>query len=1569
MDLFDLFSPTVAAWFRATFSAPTPPQAQGWPVIAGGEHALIISPTGSGKTLTAFLWSLDALFRDLVANPEPPKGARTRGSYQPGIRVVYVSPLKALNNDVERNLQVPLAGIRAIARDLGEPLPELRVAVRTGDTPAAERQKMLARPPHILITTPESLYLMLTSDRARSLFATTHTVIVDEIHTLVGTKRGAHLALSLERLECQTQRRLQRIGLSATVRPLETAARFLGGQDPRADHAERPVRVVDATYDKKIDLRVVTVVEDFRDLPGDSVWATIVPRVARLIDEHRTTLIFCNSRRLAERTADRLNEFRLRERSGSDATPSPSRRAGSGDLGMFAAGIDAKMLESVGLQPIRAHHGSMSKVARLEMEAALKSGRLPALVCTSSLELGIDIGEVDLVVHLQSPKSVSSGLQRVGRSGHLVGQTSVGWIFPTFVEDVIEAAAVSRGMLRREIEHVETPENPLDILAQQIVAMVGVEDWSAADTLAVVRGAYPFRNLSEPAFRNVLDMLAGKYPESVSRSLKPLVSWDRVNDRLTALPATRLLATGSGGTIPDRGTYSLVLSDRRTKVGDLDEEFVFETRPGDTFLLGSHVWRVSEIADDRVIAEPAPGEIPRMPFWRGDAPWRPYDLGRRIGSFRREVADLVRELSEDELDWVLGMTDGGEGTERRETVAVRRLLTFLGNECALDRNSIVQVVGYVARQLDAIGQFASDRSILVETFRDALGEPRLVIHSSFGGRVNGPWSIVLAGAIRERLGVETQVISGDDGILLRFLNADLDPPVDLVKGLTGREARERILAELPNSATFVAQFRMNAARALLLPRERAGKRTPLWLSRLRAKDLLQAVQQFGDFPILLETYRDCLRDVMDLDGLLDVLDRIERGEISVVVHDADVPSPVARGLDYRFAMQYVYEYDQPRGERQLSALNLDRDLLADLLRDGTLAALLRPEAVAEVASRAAKIGVNDRCRDPEELAQLLYEFGDLSEAEIQARARGGAASWISGLLTAGRAYWWTFGEARRLIHAERFAEYAALEASPDPVLRRYLAHAGPTTTAELAARYGLSPARIDEALAGAPRDVAFGRFEPGTGDQWIDRRNLEQMHRRTLGILRKEVRPVPLATYAAFLARWQHVGADLQLRTSQPADGEDGDEAGERGTSLTRTLQQLRGLAIPGVIWERDVLPLRVPAFDPSDLAERCQSGELMWVAEGGRDPRRARVQLLFRGDGTLFLERNPSEDVLAGLTEGARSAYDYLAGEGAALLADIAEGAGLGQSETREALVELALAGLVTNDSYDALRNILGYEPPRPARDRTRSSLEAQLAALRPGHSQAGPLSRQRLRDARRRAHEAVLVATRARRMPWVGRWSLVRRPSLLGKPLPVEERDLRQARQLLTRWGIVTRACLERESPLFDWDRLFALLSRLESQGAVRRGYFVEGLPGIQFAVPDAVEQLRAVGRDIQSGWDPSEGIVVLNAADPAQLFGSDSFGGGLRFSRVASTAVAAWRGEPVAILEDSGASAAAVEEHPAAIPSLRALAGWWKSRIDGRLRVERWRGEPVQTSAGAYLLEAAGFVREFGGMLWNG
>jgi ATP-dependent Lhr-like helicase len=966
-------------------------------------------------------------------------------------------------------------------------------------------------------------------------------------------------------------------------------------------------------------------------------------------------------------------------------------------------------------------------------------------------------------------------------------------------------------------------------------------------------------------------------------------------------------------------------------------------------------------------AEAAPREVPRMPFWRGDYPWRPYDLGLRIGAFRRELADYVQGIAPDELERLLALSDDDMEAALEPasgvSAAALSLLTILRRACALDRNALVLAVTHVTRQLDAVGHIATDRTVVIESYEDELGVPRMVVHSPFGGRVNGPWGIALAGAIRGRLGVEAQVTPGDDGILLRFQDAEIEPPTELVARLSSGDARELLIRELPGSPVFGAQFRMNAARALLLPREQGGKRTPLWLSRLKAKDLLQAVQRFEDFPIVLETYRDCLRDVMDLPGLSETLEAIERGDVAVVTHESQRPSPLAAGLDHRFAMRYVYEYDQPRGETQLAALSLNRELLADLLQDGALADLLKPEAVSQAIAQAARTAGEARARSAEELAQLLYDFGDLSEEEVASRVVEGApaAEWLRLLQETGRAVRRVIAGAERWVSAERVSDYLELGYQPHAVLRRYLAHAGPTSTGMLAARYGLAEDVVEASLRELSEDVVFGQVTPGGAEQWVDRRLLEGIHRRTLSILRKEVRPVSLSAYAEFLATWQ--GLDAPRR------------------DLTTTLRQLRGLAVAGVAWERDVLPARLPEFEVGELAERCQAGEVVWTAEGGKDARRARVRFFLRGEGELFHGRAPDDETLGELSEEARKVFGFLTEEGSALLPDVAEGTGLPRMGAQQALVELALAGLATNDTLAALHAVLGYEPERAARPGLRSSLEAQLAE-RLGSRAERPraLTPLRWREARRKAREVVagrLASERALARSeahagagsaWIGRWSLVHRTSVLGRPSPPEELAQRRARLLLERWGVVSKACLERESAQLSWESLYPVLARLEVRGEVRRGYFVEGLPGAQFALPQAVEQLRAV-----AGSDDPAQPRVLSAVDPAQLFGSDDWGSRLRFTRLPSAAVASVRGEPVAVMtldsDESSAAVVALDDHPALREALRALANWWVDRTNAHLKVDRWQGADAIGTEGMAILAEAGFVREGSAMLWGG
>ncbi len=1581
MDALDRFSPAVREWFVSTFGTPTPPQAQGWPPIQRGEHTLILAPTGSGKTLAAFLWGIDALLREL-------QDAKA----SPGIRIVYVSPLKALNNDIHRNLRVPLAGIHKHAHMLGITLPRIEVAVRSGDTPYRERQSMLRCPPHILITTPESLYLMLTGTRSRQLFRHVHTVIVDEIHTLAGNKRGVHLSLSLERLQHIAVQPVQRIGLSATIQPLEEVARFLGGNEiipvPGAEAGgiemeeetqpvPRSVTIVEATYHKPLDLRVETVVEDFRNLVGGSIWPYIVPRVLKLVREHKTTLIFANNRRLAERTADWLNEQIAVEEEGK-ASALLEQNIPKG-LGFMAAGR--------GMQPapIRAHHGSTSREARLAMERDLKEGRLPALVGTSSLELGIDIGNIDLVVQLQSPKSVAQGLQRVGRSGHLVGQTSKGRIFPTFREDVMEAATIAGGMLRGEVEPTYTPRNSLDVLAQHIVAMVSVEPWDVKALFNLVRRAYAYQDLTPRVLHSVLTMLAGQYGSATHRELRARLVWDRVNNRLFALPGARVAALTNGGTIPDRGAYRACLPDGKTCIGELDEEFVYETRRGDAFMLGAQVWRVVEITDDRVTVVPAPGAPPRMPFWRGEYPWRPYYLGRRVGEFRRLLAERLQALRHE-----LGAATCRELLLQRDKAILQPIMDWLQREHALDNNSAWVLVDYVAGQLDAIGNISSDRTVVVELFADALGDPRMVVQSPFGGRVNGPWGLALASALRERTGVEVEVQSNDDGILLRFPASDAEFPLDLVQRIGPEEARERVLRELPDSAVFGSQFRQNAARALLLPGLRGGKRTPFWLQRLRARDLLQLVKQFNDFPILVETYRDCLEDVMDLPHLEEVLLDIQRGEIEVVTVETPTPSPVAQSLLWDFINIYMYEGDAPKVERQLQGLQVNLELLADVLRDVRLDKFLRTEAITEVQGRLQHTAPGFRVRTAEELAMLFQERGDMSATEIALAATVDPSPWIAHLAAQGRIVLLNiphaYGSAQRWVAAEYADEYrAAFEmesssrtaplekqsAALRAILERFLRYAGPVTREIIHNRYRISEEQLSALLEEliANRQVVRGRFTPHTGEamseEYLHLRTLAQIHRRTLHILRREVQAVPLVVYADFLSRWQHLHPAARL--SGPG-------------ALRQALQQLRGVPLIGAIWERDVLPLRLQRYDPTELASLCRRGELIWIGAGEPGARRNRIQFLFRGEGAAFLKPF-SEDLLNDLSELARQVYTLLRAEGALFLADICGALHIEEAAAETALTELALAGLVSNDTLDALRHII-QQGNAPGVARQPSALEEKLATRRGSTPHLSLLTgvslhrpeRARYMAAKRRVRERLKHHLRPMtHLEDAGRWAPVYRLGVLGAALSDEERAARQAGQLLARYGVVTRASLNNEADWLDWQTLLEQLGRMEMRGEIRRGYFVDGLPGIQFALPEAVEQLRALNSFARANELAEEEMVVLNACDPANLYGTSSQhtplserGEPLVAARIPSTWLVLHRGLPLLIAEDTGARIITAQ---GAVPALvrRALQTLLDHVLSFRLRVtvEVWNGMSVLESSAQSLLESLQFYRDYPGM----
>jgi ATP-dependent Lhr-like helicase len=1393
VDPLASFSPATRTWFERTFDAPTPPQTLGWPAIASGKHVLIQAPTGSGKTLTAFMSAIDRL----TATPGE------------GLRVLYVSPLKALNYDIERNLRGPLAGLES----------RVRVGVRTGDTPAKERRELVKSPPDILITTPESLYLMLTS-QARDSLRGVETLILDEVHAVAGTKRGAHLALSVERLAALTREPFQRIGLSATQRPLEEIGKFVAGG--------RPIELIDAGTRKELDLQVVVPLEDMRE-PDElqSIWPSMYPALLRLVEEHRSTILFVNNRRLAERLALRLNELAEKE-------------------------------------VARAHHGSLAREQRMIIEEDLKAGRIPCLVATSSLGLGIDMGAVDLVIQVESPKSVARGLQRIGRAGHELGAVSKGRIFPKFRADLLESAVVARAMRGGEIEETKIPRNPLDVLAQQIVAIATDEEISVADLHDLVRRAYPFAELSRAQLENVLDMLAGRYPSDEFAELRPRIVWDRTGGTIRAREGARRLAVTNAGTIPDRGMFGVFLVDGGGRVGELDEEMVYEARAGQTFLLGASTWRIEEITRDRVLVSPAPGVPGAVPFWKGEGIGRPYELGQKIGAASRELSALGDDAALERL----------QSEFLLDAFAARNLLTFLRD------------------QADATGAVPSDRTIVIERFRDEIGDWRVCILTPFGGRVHAPWAMAISARLRESLGLDVQSLWSDDGIALHFPDADV-PPSTAELTIEPGDVEDLVVAELSETALFGARFRENASRSLLIPRRRPDQRTPLWQQRLKAQSLLQVARRYGSFPVILETYRECLQDVFDLPALRDLLQGLQTRRLDLVEVETASASPYSASLLFDYVATYMYEDDTPPAERRAQALSLDRDLLRELLGQEELRDLLDRDAVEEVERQ-----LQGEPKNADQLHDKLRLRGDLRAGEYD-------PALAEPLLAERRAVVVRIAGEERLIAAEDAGRYrdalgamppsglpdAFLEGGPESLRQlvlRYAKGRGPFTTADANDRFGRD---VSPLLTEFERDelLVRGELRPGgTEREWCDPDVLRRLRRASLAALRKEVEPVERAALARFLPGWH--GID------------------RRGT-LREALVPLQALALPVALWESEVLPRRVPGYRPEQLDALCASGEVVWVGAG-----LDRVALYFREDAAVLGQ-------VAGTARPEGEAHDKLRAaleRGALFWFDLLDETGLVAEEALPALWDLVWAGEVTNDAWTPLRAGRRYGMPKPERRPRRFS----------------------------RSRSTVVTATQ-------GRWSRTER-LFAGTP---ERRAL--AELLLERQGIVTRDGVRGEGIPGGYGAVYAELRALETLGLCRRGYFVEGLGGAQFALGGAVERLRELR---EAGEEPAVNVVA--AADPAQPYGAAlpwPKRANARAARVAGAHVVLIGGEAALYVERGGRSLVPLREPDESWlrPALAALVAHVKGGGAKRLAVERFDGEPVATSDVLPLLVEAGFL----------
>jgi ATP-dependent helicase Lhr and Lhr-like helicase len=1431
----DLFAPATRDWFRAAFADPTQVQEQGWREVAAGRHVLMAAPTGSGKTLAAFLWCLDRLMSEAT----PPDGERCR--------VLYVSPLKALAHDVDRNLRSPLVGIRHQMKSLGVTAPDITAAIRTGDTPSEARRSMERHPPDILITTPESLYLILTS-AARRILASVRWLIVDEIHSVAATKRGSHLALSLERLCALTRVEPQRIGLSATQRPLEEVARFLGG-------TSREVSIVDAGRLKTMDVRVEVPVEDMsrmstQDEDGtttNSIWPAIYPRLLDQIRAHRSTIVFVNSRRLAERLAARINEL---------------------------AGEDL----------VLAHHGSIAREQRILIEDRLKAGTVRGLVATSTLELGIDMGAVDLVLQVEAPPSVAAGIQRVGRAGHSVGEISRGVVIPKFRGDLLESAAVVEGMLEGRIESTVVPRKPLDVLAQQVVAMCAMEEWRVDELASVVRRAYPYSDLGPRSLEAVLDMLSGRYPSDEFAELRPRIVWDRVAGTLRGRAGAQRLAVTNPGTIPDRGLYTVnLLSDGR-RVGELDEEMVYESRVGETFVLGASTWRIAEITPSQVLVTPAPGEPGKIAFWKADAPSRPVELGAALGKMVRELraadpADAAKRLRER-----AGFDD----------LAIKNLLAYLDDQAA------------------ATGAVPDDRTLVVERFRDEVGDWRVCLHTPFGGRVHAPLALALEARLQERLGVDVRALWTDDGIALHLPDVETPPGLDELL-LDPEEVTALVASQLPASALFAARFRENAARSLLLPRRRPGQRTPLWQQRMRSAALLQVAGQYPDFPILAETWREVMSDHFDMPALTSLLAAVRSREVRVVAVDTERASPFASSLLFSYVAEFMYEGDSPLAERRAQALTLDRELLAELLGSEDLRELLDPQAIAAVELELQGLLPERFPRDMDEAHDLLARLGDLSDAECE--ARGIADEWVHTLERERRAVRVRIAGDARWIAAEdagRFREAlgmslpvglpeAFLEPGAEPLaslIRRWARTHVPFVAEDIATRWGLPLSDIDAALGllAARGDVIAGEFRRAAqGREHCHPDVLRMLRRRSLAALRREVESVEPVVVARFLPAWHGIGAR--------AGGVD---------RLMEVVFQLQGAALPASVIERDVIAGRVSNYSPRLLDELVSMGEVVWVGRGSLGTSDGKVALYLRGDAHRLVPE-PLEPPGTELHSRLRA---HLQARGASFFRDIYNACGGGdEEEMLDALWDLVWAGEVTNDTFAPLR-LLGPAARRPARGPRLPRLTQPRAS---------------------------------------GRWSLV--ADMVGTGATPTERMHAEAGVLLQRHGVLTREAVVGEGWPGGFAGLYPVLRAMEESGRIRRGYFIEGLGGSQFALPGAVDRLRALR-------ETGGGVIALAATDPANAYGavlpwprSDG-----RMARAAGAYCVLDGGELVLYLERGGRSlltnGTVRPEHLRALVEIATAAG--------RVELQRVDGAGVLGSPLTAMLREAGFTSTHRGLV---
>jgi ATP-dependent Lhr-like helicase len=1353
----------VQSWFKDQFESVSPPQEKGWPSIATEKHTLILAPTGSGKTLAAFLWSIDQLLRTGMSDPKFDKNPQ-------GIHTLYISPLKALNNDIQRNLNKPLGEIVHHLGQTEKVIPEIRTMVRTGDTPPHLRQSMLKKPPHILITTPESLYLILNSDRGRTLFSNLRYLILDEIHSITTNKRGVHLSLSLERLMSLCKKEPVRIGLSATQKPLDRIAAFLGGQHSENDNLNpRPVSIIDCGQKKKMDLKVISPVPDFSDLPDFSVWPAVIDKLYDYILAHRTTLVFLNMRAQTERIARQLNEKHQEKINDPSAVIALS------------------------------HHGSMSREMRYDVENKLKNGKIPAVIATSSLELGIDIGSIDLVVQLESPKSISGALQRVGRSGHLLKASSKGRIIPLYQADLDDAAAVAQSMKAGDIEEVIIPENCLDVLAQQIVAEVSSRQWPRKELHQLFQQSYCYRSLTLVVFDKVLEMLTGRYAESKLPTLQPVINWDRINDQLIALPGSRLKANLNGGTIPDRGYYGVYLAETNIRLGEMEEEFVFESKPGDIFYLGNNEWFLEQIAQDRIIVRPASSVKPRAPFWKGDLGYMSFETAEKVGTFREKI---LRDIS------------------------TNKSIEKMASEYDLDLDITQNLIKFFKNQESVTGQIPTNINIVVEWFYDAADELNMVFHTPFGGRVNAPWAISVAGYLENQLSNEIQYSFDDDGFILRVRASTEFPDIQEILNLNSDKIEKLLLDRISSAPVFSIQFRYNAARSLLLARSRPGKRIPLWLQRLRANDLLQAVKKYPDFPILAETYRSCLQDVFDLNALSKIIDKIHEGKITTKIVQTTHPSPMVSGLIFDFVSNQVYEQDRTLAAGEIATVS--SDLLSQVIARKKIPAILTEDIIKESWERWQHATHESKAKDQEELFLIIKNLGPISEEDLVIRSHKEIQPWILKLKSEKRITEVDF-PSKGLVVTEDLSDYGNFiqMESRIKIIRRYLESEGPVSFQSIANKFLISHSDAELILSDllSKSELVKGKLiKDSEQTYWCNRDNFAQLYRRAISIRRSQITGVNRPTYLRFLLKWHGV-------------------SGQKPTVGTMT-SLYQGFIMPPYFFEREILSSRLGKSETEEssvstdrLGNSISNGDIVIQCHKSSSEARNLIRFLQRGDGHIFDFDIIENENINSMSPEIKTVYQFIKENGASHFQDIESGTNLTPIKLRNVLEQTVQNGLITTDNYDSFLSLIG-----PAQKQTMTT--------------RGRSSRHTLRQ---NVQNQILLKS--------GRWFLTSSFAVMGKKISMDEQLERQARLLLQRYGILVKEFYRREDGFLPWYQLFQVLKRMEWQGEIRRGYFIDGLSGIQYALPEAVELLSTLPE-----MEINDACNIISTIDPALPFGGN-------------------------------------------------------------------------------------------------